>query len=304
MQVEPELYCARWIRLLFSREVDHWKTMLPLWDVFFDLTSQHETILSLGDVSYYTQKGLYPMLKPYNMGWMEVLETTAASLIWIQRAQLLEMDPEDGFCWLVNMPPMVSVNRLMSTLLSTIRRIQVKEKPKRTSSESPKTAPESPVKMWRKVLDSLHTSSINRSATRRNTVYTSPQASATELSSDKFSSSVSTLSCAETLPTMSPCSEKRLISFTFPTSFRIQNWISEPSPTEIYVANNRHGCASGTTRRWQRTKRTETQRINKLNNFLCPCFTRNPTLHSKFLHKIKTSFMHFHVLLITKELLP
>ena len=135
MEVQPELYCARWIRLLFSREVNHWRTMLPLWDILFDVTSEHASVLSLGDVSRYTRPGLTPVLIPGKINWLTVLETAAASLIWIHRAELLAMEPEDGFCWLVNMPPMTTVNRLVATLLSTLRRVQKGQKPKRTDME-------------------------------------------------------------------------------------------------------------------------------------------------------------------------
>lgn len=136
MDVAPELYCARWVRLLFSREVTHWKVMLPLWDLFFDLTSQQPHVLSMGKgVSSYTRPRLTPALIPGRIDWVTVLETSAASLIWMQRKEYLTMDPEDGFCALVNLPPMDSVSRLMATILSTMRRIQHNQKPQRTGIE-------------------------------------------------------------------------------------------------------------------------------------------------------------------------
>jgi hypothetical protein len=61
-----ELYCARWMRLLFAREVKGgFRCVLQMWDVFLDLMHQSWTL-------------------------MEVLEVMAASIIWRERRTLLQ----------------------------------------------------------------------------------------------------------------------------------------------------------------------------------------------------------------------
>eukprot|EP00957_Ditylum_brightwellii_P043578 3303505-Ditylum_brightwellii.AAC.1 len=39
MNVPPQLYCTRWVRLMFSREVVGQDNVMKLWDLFFDLTT-------------------------------------------------------------------------------------------------------------------------------------------------------------------------------------------------------------------------------------------------------------------------
>jgi hypothetical protein len=63
---------------------------------------------------------------------MTIFETAAASLIWMHRDELLSLDPDEGFSLQVNMQPMLGFSGLMSTILSTMRRIQHDEKPRRT----------------------------------------------------------------------------------------------------------------------------------------------------------------------------
>mmetsp|Transcript_23075 Transcript_23075/g.33050 ORF Transcript_23075/g.33050 Transcript_23075/m.33050 type:complete len:126 (+) Transcript_23075:232-609(+) len=37
MGAPPQLYCAKWIRLLFSREISHYQDVLLLWDEFLNI---------------------------------------------------------------------------------------------------------------------------------------------------------------------------------------------------------------------------------------------------------------------------
>jgi len=123
------LYCARWTRLLFSREVDNWKTWLLLMDLLMDLTSQNPCTLSLGDISMYSRPGISPILAPGKMDWTTVLETTAASHIWMHRDELMAVDPSNALGVLLGFQPLVSVSGLTSILLSSVRRIQHEETP-------------------------------------------------------------------------------------------------------------------------------------------------------------------------------
>jgi len=64
LDVPPELYCTRWVRLMFSREVSSLENVFLLWDHFLNEFSEA-------------------------MSLMSVLETTSASMIILIRDQLL-----------------------------------------------------------------------------------------------------------------------------------------------------------------------------------------------------------------------
>ena len=124
MHCPPELYCTRWVRLMFSREVLGWRNVLLLWDVFFDLVTCHESITSM-EPSKYTKPGISPQLQLGRFTLMQVLESTAASMILLQREALLESDPNESIQILMNVPPLKNVVPLTATLLSLMRRLQV-----------------------------------------------------------------------------------------------------------------------------------------------------------------------------------
>lgn len=124
MHCPPELYCTRWVRLMFSREVLGWRNVLLLWDIFFDLVTCHESITSM-DPSKYTKPGISPQLQLGRFTLMQVLESTAASMILLQREALLESDPNESIQILMNVPPLKNVVPLTATLLSLMRRLQV-----------------------------------------------------------------------------------------------------------------------------------------------------------------------------------
>jgi Rab-GTPase-TBC domain len=228
LEVEPELYCARWIRLLFSREVDHWKTVLPLWDIFFDLTSHHASILSMGDVCRYTRPGLTPLLVPCRMDWLTVLETAAVSLIWLQRTELLDLDPDDGFCWLVNMPPLTTVNRLMSTLLSTIRRVQLDAKPRQTGTDE--------ANVQKSVARRVGPMSniLGRRPHSTCSTFTHANSPATCNINLHLSEGSSSNSCAETWSSSTSSFESSLTFFKFPSLLRISSARSTSSPDSFH----------------------------------------------------------------------
>jgi hypothetical protein len=140
MNLPPELFCARWVRLMFSREVVDSKEVLTMWDIFLDASTKHSTILSLGDASKYTRPGM--ITNPLVMGQctlMQVLETCAASYIWLHREKILSDRPSCAFRYLVNLQPQKSSGRLLSTLLSSLRRFQHGTLPTPKGTSSPRS---------------------------------------------------------------------------------------------------------------------------------------------------------------------
>jgi len=124
MHCPPELYCTRWVRLMFSREVLGWRNVLLLWDVFFDLLTCHETVTSM-EPSKYSKPGVSPSLQLGRFTLMQVLESTAVSMILLQRQALIEADHNESIHVLMNVPPLKNVMPLTATLLSLMRRLQV-----------------------------------------------------------------------------------------------------------------------------------------------------------------------------------
>ena len=124
----PELYCTRWVRLMFSREVAGWKNVLLLWDIFLDLTSKSP--LTSMSRSRYTRPGVTPALELGDFSLMMVLEATSASMILLQRNALLSIHDgtdADSIHRLMNIPPLKNILPLTATLLSMMRRIQLQQ---------------------------------------------------------------------------------------------------------------------------------------------------------------------------------
>ncbi|CAB9527224.1 TBC1 domain family member 5 [Seminavis robusta] len=97
LSVPPQLYCTKWIRLLYSREVVGASNVIILWDVFVELVSE-------------------------GWEWMALLETTAASRILMCQEELLKPDvsPEAHhhrvMDSLMNMPPLNDLEPLVKQL--------------------------------------------------------------------------------------------------------------------------------------------------------------------------------------------
>ncbi|KAL7541659.1 hypothetical protein ACHAXR_011116 [Thalassiosira sp. AJA248-18] len=123
MPVPPQLYFAKWIRLMFGRELaGGMKSVMTLWGAFFDLAaaraSSHEEL-------------------SINTALLDVLKTAAASMILLIRNLLLaptmapdgtmtgEPDPNLGIGYLMNYPPMDSANVLL--LVETISNLLTRE---------------------------------------------------------------------------------------------------------------------------------------------------------------------------------
>lgn len=124
----PELYCTRWVRLMFSREVAGWKNVLLLWDIFFDLVSKCP--LTSMSRSRYTRPGVTPALRLGGFSLMLVMEAASASMILLQRKALLSQQDgveADSIHRLMNIAPLKNILPLTATLLSMMRRIQLQQ---------------------------------------------------------------------------------------------------------------------------------------------------------------------------------
>lgn len=79
--ISEELLFCRWMRLMLSREVEHVQDILPLWDLFWDLTSEASAgnILSLGHPRKYTS----PNSTPVNCRQMELDDSFRSNLCFL-----------------------------------------------------------------------------------------------------------------------------------------------------------------------------------------------------------------------------
>jgi hypothetical protein len=85
----PPIYCTRWLRLLFSREVVGYENVFSLWDLFFSLLENNEL--------------------------MHVLEVTSASRILMLRDSLLNPD-NNPLDLLMNVPQLSDISKLGDVL--------------------------------------------------------------------------------------------------------------------------------------------------------------------------------------------
>jgi hypothetical protein len=76
---------------------------LLLWDTFMDLITAHEGIRSM-EPSRYSKPGATLQLGQLTL--MQVLESTAASMVLLQRDALLEADPTESIHILMNVAPL------------------------------------------------------------------------------------------------------------------------------------------------------------------------------------------------------
>jgi hypothetical protein len=118
MPVPPQIYFAKWVRLMFGREVQGgMKHVMRLWDCFFDLASSIERREENVSIS---------------LALMNVLETAAASMIILIRDKLLkpsmamdgtwtgEPDPNEGIAYLMNYPPIENIDNLIKVISSLL----------------------------------------------------------------------------------------------------------------------------------------------------------------------------------------
>jgi TBC1 domain family protein 5 len=118
MPVPPQLYFAKWVRLMFCREVAGGiEAVMKLWDAFFELAAATASMDEDVDIS----KAL-----------INVLKTAAASMILLIRHLLLaptvawdgsltgDPDPNDGISFLMNYPPIEDIGVLVKTITSLL----------------------------------------------------------------------------------------------------------------------------------------------------------------------------------------
>ena len=118
MPVPPQLYFAKWVRLMFGREVAGGiDEVLGLWDAFFELASATARM----DDNVSVSKAL-----------MNVLKTAAASMILLIRHLLLaptiawdgsltgDPDPNEGIQYLMNYPPIEDTGVFVKTITSLL----------------------------------------------------------------------------------------------------------------------------------------------------------------------------------------
>jgi len=122
MPVPPQLYFAKWIRLMFGRELaGGMKSVLRLWDAFFDLASAR--VSSQDEV-------------PITVALLDVLKTAAASMILLIRHKLLaptmapngtmtgEPDSNIGIGYLMNYTPIEDIGSLVVMISKLLKREQ------------------------------------------------------------------------------------------------------------------------------------------------------------------------------------
>lgn len=122
MPVPPQLYFAKWIRLMFGRELaGGMKNVLRLWDAFFELANARVS----------NQEDL-----PVTVALLDVLKTASASMILLIRHKILaptmapdgtmtgEPDPNLGIGYLMNYPPVEDIGTLVEMISKLLKREQ------------------------------------------------------------------------------------------------------------------------------------------------------------------------------------
>lgn len=127
MTIPPELYCTRWIRLMFSRDVKGLSNVMILWDEFFHLISKQSTTHGEEEEEIVNEKQSETESSTSRL--MNILEITAASMIIMIRPKLIpnvqhmgyqeeddENDPNDCIHMLMNYDPIEDVANLVKVI--------------------------------------------------------------------------------------------------------------------------------------------------------------------------------------------
>mmetsp|Transcript_35332 Transcript_35332/g.81879 ORF Transcript_35332/g.81879 Transcript_35332/m.81879 type:complete len:669 (-) Transcript_35332:124-2130(-) len=99
MDISPQLYCIKWFRLVFSREVTSYFTALELWDNIFMLT----TCLPFTAVNS-------------RLRLINVLEVAATAMILLQRDTIIQGGPDEALICLMRYPPLQEVTSLVHVM--------------------------------------------------------------------------------------------------------------------------------------------------------------------------------------------
>jgi len=143
MPVPPQLYFAKWIRLMFGREVDGGiKDVLILWDAFILMACANSTAKDSADKTHDV---------PVEISLLDVLKTSAAAMIILIRDKLLapsigydgqptgEPDPNVGIGYLMNYPPLQDIDpliELVKSLMSKERKMSSSQLEQEEKEES------------------------------------------------------------------------------------------------------------------------------------------------------------------------
>ena len=141
--VPPQLYCTRWVRLMFAREVAHQRDVMELWDAFFDQAAEEEVAALAGGDRHGGRPAMGGMGDPDAPGdewtassaaFMNILESAAASMILLVRDRLVSTSnggtartpglgqpgtTNDGIHALMNYPPLQKA-AFLTDVLDTI----------------------------------------------------------------------------------------------------------------------------------------------------------------------------------------
>jgi len=155
MGAPPQLYCAKWMRLLFSREITSRVHVLLVWDALLDMLYDSWTLLwntpalqqrvlsAMTATSQHTNKGSADHtleqardMVNSNLCLMDVIECAACSMILLQRRELLhkmknssepDMAVHDCLSWMMNYPTMTQIDDFI-TMTTRVTRFHLEHK--------------------------------------------------------------------------------------------------------------------------------------------------------------------------------
>lgn len=95
MGAPPELYCSKWLRLLFSREVSSVHQVLHLWDTFLSIFYNPIPYVwpSAATSSTMVPSPPYPSQGNIPLTFVDIMECAACAMILLQRKVLMSMLP-------------------------------------------------------------------------------------------------------------------------------------------------------------------------------------------------------------------
>lgn len=123
-QISTKLYSARWVRLMFAREVGDWHSTLKLWDVFFDCITKEKLVesnLSIGAKNH-GESSSASLVGAFDL--KTVLEMTATSLLWMNREHLFSRHPDEALQDIHSSGILHNIEPLLSALLNGLQNVK------------------------------------------------------------------------------------------------------------------------------------------------------------------------------------
>lgn len=125
--VPPQLYCTRWVRLMFAREVVGYRNVLDMWDGFFHLAAEEEAARRADEIADDNDEDEDVWLLASQRCFMDVMECAAASMILMVRDRLLRCQIQtagthahEGIDVLMNYPPLKEARVLVDVVTTLI----------------------------------------------------------------------------------------------------------------------------------------------------------------------------------------